>query len=235
MKIPVVFAVDQNYLFFACVAITSMAKSAEADTFYHIYILVDSDFADTEHLLEKTQRKYGNIRIETICVDARIFRNAVIHNVHLTKTTFYRLVLCSLLTEEKCLYLDADVIVTEDLTELYQTEIGENYIAGCRDVWIDCMPEQEREKRRKQTGIPSMRQYVNAGVLLLNLKQLRADGIERKFLEHLNQNYLHEDQDILNVCCYGKIMQLPAKWNLLTVLGADQGDLLEGLTLAIRN
>ena len=35
VKIPVVFATDENYLFLICVVISSMAESANIGTFYH--------------------------------------------------------------------------------------------------------------------------------------------------------------------------------------------------------
>lgn len=217
MKIPVVFATDNNYLFYTCIAITSMAQSADEDTFYQIYILVDAAFADDGCLLDKLQKRYINIHIQTIPVDEHIFENVIINNSHVTKVTFYRLALCELLKEDKCLYLDADILVTEDLKELYQTDLGDYYIAGCRDLWIDLLSKNDREARCKRTGIPSMSQYVNAGVLLLNLKQLRKDGMADVFRHHVGKNYLYEDQDILNVCCYDKILFLPAKWNLFTL------------------
>ena len=217
MRIPIVFATDENYLFFTCVAITSMAKSARTDTFYQIYILISSDFVDSSHLLDKLQQRYKNIHIKKVLVDEKIFRNVIIHNTHVTKATFYRLVLCDLIEEEKCLYLDGDIIVTEDIQNLYQTDLGDNYLAGCRDIWIDLLSDKEREERRRRTGIPSMDQYVNAGVLLFNLKKMRSDGMNKTFMEYLGQDYLFEDQDILNVCCYNKIVRLPAKWNLFTL------------------
>ena len=144
MRIPIVFATDENYLFYACVAITSMAQIAKEDTFYQIYILVDTDFTDSEHLIDKLKR-YHNIHIEIVCVDSTFFQNVTIHNQHVTKATFYRLSLCDLIAEDKCIYLDGDILVTEDLEELYRTELGNYYLAGCRDIWIDLLSEKERE------------------------------------------------------------------------------------------
>ncbi|RKJ02533.1 glycosyltransferase family 8 protein [bacterium D16-54] len=217
MRIPVVFATDENYLFYTSVAITSMAMSADFDTFYHIYILVDTKFKDENHLLDKLQNRYRNILIELFLVNEVVFQNVIIHNTHVSKATFYRLVLCELLSEAKCLYMDGDVIVTEDLTELYEMDLGDCYLAGCRDIWIELLSDGEREARRIRTGIPSMDQYVNAGVLLFNLDLLRKNGMGRVFKRHLNIDYPYEDQDILNVCCYNKILFLPAKWNLFTL------------------
>lgn len=217
MRIPVVFATDKNYLFYICVSITSMAQNAKAYTFYEIYILVDSGFDDSEHLLDKIMQRYANIHIKMVYVNESLFRNTKIHNKHVTKATFYRLALCDLIKEDKCIYLDGDTIVTEDLGELYRADLGSSYLAGCRDIWIDFLTNDEREERRIKTGIPSLDEYINAGVLILNLKQIKADGMNIRFMEELDHDYPHEDQDILNVCCYGKILRLPTKWNLFTV------------------
>ena len=216
MRIPVVFATDEKYLFYMCVAITSMAQSANAGTTYQVYVLTSKDFVDTCQMLDKVQGMYNNIQVTIITVETEIFQNAVIHNSHVTKATFYRLVLCDLITEDKCIYLDGDIIVTEDLGELYHIDLEENYLAGCRDIWIDLLPEDMREERRKRVGLLSMDEYVNAGVLLLNLKRLRDDGMGKIFIKYMQNSYPYEDQDVLNICCYGRIVHLPAKWNLFT-------------------
>ena len=91
-----------------------------------------------------------------------------------------------------------------------------NYIAGVRDLWIDVLEDGERETRRARTNIPSLDQYVNAGVLLLNLGKIREEHLVEKFRIHMAKDYLFEDQDIINVCCYNHIKRLPAKWNLYT-------------------
>lgn len=217
MNIPVVFATDENYLFYTVVAITSMAENAGDRTFYQIYVLVSASLGKGHRLLADLQEKYDNIEICLLQVREDEFQNVHINSVHVTKATFYRLSLCELLSVDKCLYLDSDVIVTTDLQELYLTRMGDNYIAGVRDLWIDLMKEEKREERRRKIGIPSLEQYVNAGVLLFNLEQIRKDGLAEQFRTHMKNNYPHEDQDILNVCCYGRIMRLPAKWNLFTL------------------
>lgn len=227
MRIPVVFATDENYLFYICVAITSMVENAKEDTFYQIYILVDPGFTDSTHLLDKLQQRYHKIQIEIVYVDRVVFQNVTVNNQHVTKATFYRLLLCDLISEDKCIYLDGDIFVTEDLTELYQTDLGSNYLAGCFDIWPMLYTDEGREKRRQASRLPSMRQYVNAGVLLFNLRQIKKDGINSAFIRELNENHPYEDQDILNLCCYDRIIHLPAKWNLFTVFMGQIGRLRE--------
>lgn len=217
MRIPVVFATDKNYIFYTCVAITSLAKYAASDTEYNIYILIDEGDMDNL-LLNKVDKRYSNIHIQMIQIDKEIFKNVIINNRHITKATFYRLVLSQLLNVDKCIYLDSDILVTDDLQDLFSVDMDEYYIAGCRDIWIDMISEEEREERRKRTGqIPSLKEYINAGVMVMNLRKIEEDKLDHIFMRHLEQNYLFEDQDIINICCYGKIKHLPARWNIFTV------------------
>lgn len=227
MEISVAFATDENYLFYTVVAITSMAENAKEDTFYHIYILVSGQLEKGHRLLLAVQEKYSNIKINIVPVMGGDFQNVFINNSHVTKTTFYRLLLGKLLQVDRCLYLDSDVIVNMDLQELYTVKMDSEYIAGVRDLWIDFMEESEREQRRIKTHIPSLKQYVNAGVLLFNLSKIREDRLTEKFCEHMKIDYPYEDQDIINVCCYGHIRQLPAKWNLFTVFMGQIEELKE--------
>ena len=153
MRIPVVFATDSNYIFYTCIAITSLAESSRENTFYDIYIMVKENSVSLEDWIERLHLKYQNIHVQILIVNTQKLANAEICNSHVTKATFYRLLLGSMLQEEKCIYLDADIIVTEDLSELFQTDIREYYLAGCRDIWIDMMTEKEREDRRQKTQI----------------------------------------------------------------------------------
>lgn len=216
MTIPIVFSTDKNYIFYTCVAITSLARHAAPGTKYDIFILTGEIFSGYD-LLKKAETHFPNTKIHFLPVDTVFFRSAVINNSHVTEATFYRLVLCRLLDVDKCIYLDSDILVTDDLQALYQTELEGYYMAGCRDLWIDMLSDQKVEERRIRTRIPSMAEYVNAGVLVMNLEKIRADGLDKMFLQHMDMDYPYEDQDILNVCCYGKIRHLPARWNIFTL------------------
>ncbi len=155
MRIPIVFATDENYLFYTVVAITSMAENAGEDTFYQIYILVSGTLKRGHHLLDDVKKRYPNIEIILLPVEEAEFEHVHINNSHVTKATFYRLLLGELLQEDKCLYLDSDIIVNTDLQELYSVELDSEYIAGVRDLWIELMEESRKEERWKKTNIPS--------------------------------------------------------------------------------
>lgn len=216
VEIPVVYATDHNYLFYTCVSITSLAEHAAESTFYKIYILVGEEFCDEENLLCALNDRYSNLQIAFICMETEVFDHVFIQNEHISKAAFYRLAICDFISEDKCIYLDSDTLITEDLQELIDYDIETYYLAGCRDIWIDCLSEEACEKRRIETRIPSMKGYVNSGVLVFNLKKIREDRLNESFIAHMNIRYPYEDQDILNICCYNHIFMLPVKWNNFT-------------------
>lgn len=59
--------------------------------------------------------------------------------------------------------------------------------------------------------------YVNSGVLLMNLKELRNQHFSEKFLDLLNQYHfklIAPDQDYINAMCFGKTLYLDPRWNI---------------------
>ncbi len=74
-----------------------------------------------------------------------------------------------------------------------------------------------------------MNQYIDTGVLLMNLKQIRMDNMTQKFLELSKKNYDSQEQDILNVACFGKILTLPPKFNLMTKSFKQKNSILREL------
>ena len=81
----------------------------------------------------------------------------------------------------------------------------------------------------RRLHLPSMRKYLNAGVLLINLKQIREDNMTKKFIELSKKNYLSQDQDVLNVACYGKIITLHPKYNAQVIKLQENNPLLTKL------
>ena len=124
--------------------------------------------------------------------------------------------------------------MTEDLWSLFSLDLDGYYIAGCRDTWMDMLSKEKYDEMRSFIGISSMDEYINSGVLLMNLRMIRKTGLDRVLIQHLNFDYPHEDQDILNVCCFGKIKRLPAKWNIFTLfLGKIEEMRSKGISEAV--
>ena len=111
------------------------------------------------------------------------------------------------------------------MSELYNIDIKDNYIAGVVSPSY-YFKEQENCKR---LNLPSMRKYINAGMMLMNLMQIRRDNITQKFKELVKRNSNGQDQDVINVACYGKILTLPPKYNAMVFSLKENNPLLRHL------
>jgi lipopolysaccharide biosynthesis glycosyltransferase len=132
---------------------------------------------------------------------------------YFTAATYYRLVIPELLpqTFDKAIYLDCDLVVLGDLGKLWERDPCENYVLATVDTWI---PDASKVP---YLGLPLDCRYFNAGVLLINLKKWRHDGVTAKCLDYLEQRSKilpHADQDVLNVLLANHWGELDPRWNV---------------------
>lgn len=96
--------------------------------------------------------------------------------------------------------LDADTLVEGPVGDLWELELGDKLIAGCREPFNTFM-----------TG----RLYINTGVTVYNLAKMREEGtgaVMQK-LAH-ERDWLLSAQDITNQACAGRILELGSEYNV---------------------
>ena len=106
--------------------------------------------------------------------------------------------------------MDCDTIVETELTELWDIELEDNWIAGVQDLLPSYLI--------KAIGMDSNERYINSGVLVINLKKWRHIDFKTKVIQYMkdhNNNVVHHDQGIINGICNGKILYLEPKFNLM--------------------
>ena len=203
--INVCLSCDDNYAKYAGVTITSILANSKEEEQLNFYILDGgiSEQHKAEILMLKNIKEFN---IEFIEIDDSLFaqyKNIKTH-AHLPLATFYRLKLASILPNiDRIIYFDCDFIICTSLTELFETDIGDNIIAGVLDI--------DRRKLKKNP------EYINSGMVLFDLKRIRQEGIEEKFLSYAKENAKDiklGDQDIINGTLKGKIKLLAPEWNL---------------------
>lgn len=221
--IPVVFSSSLEYLWPTSVAITSLMENAKKNNRYDIYVLVDEEtFSSAAEKLRLLQEKYKNCTINIVNITSKYkdillkIRGLKVSIGHVALQTYYRLVLPELLEKyNKCIYLDGDTIVRKDLAVLFRTNMDEFYLAGVKAAGY-LYPRDKAEKHAKLLGIKSLDRYVNAGVLVFNLKRMREDGLKESFFKLIENNFPSMDQDVLNLACYPLIKTLPYEYNFMT-------------------
>ena len=97
--------------------------------------------------------------------------------------------------EKRALWLDCDTIVDADISELFEMDMTGRYFAGVREF-------------RKG-------EYINTGVLVMNLEEIRRDGIDDKLISLLNRKKLElPDQDAINQVAHQRILYLDSGYNV---------------------
>lgn len=212
MKIPIVMLTDVNYISQTRVAIWSMRRNTDQDTILDITILCSEKLEEhAKNRLYELEKIFLNLKIHFYKIDSEIFSKAK-PQAHIPITSFYRLIIGEILNEDKCLFLDGDLIVNTDLKNLYLQDIKNYYIAGVRDVGFIIEPEFAIRHFEKY-DFKEYRNYVNAGVTLFNLLELRKNHLQSQFLKCMKIPYPYMDQDILNKVCGSKIKLLDWKYN----------------------
>lgn len=132
----------------------------------------------------------------------------------------YRLALLELIPEvDKILYLDSDLIVLDEVSALFDIDLGCNYIAAVHDIGIAGMVggfAPEEADRLKSLGITDFGGYFSSGVMVWNLAKTRQDYTLSQFVRWIIDNKpRYSDQDCLNYFFLGSVVYLDAKWNTL--------------------
>ncbi|MBN1529274.1 MAG: glycosyltransferase family 8 protein [Thermoleophilaceae bacterium] len=130
---------------------------------------------------------------------------------HFTSTSYARLLIPELLPRHvrRAVYLDGDVLVTGDLSPLFELELGNAPFAAVRDYAIG---STDRE-----------RPYFNAGVLAMDLERWRQTGLAERALAYADaqtEPLFWGDQDALNAVAESW-HELDLRWNVQATVLRD--------------
>ena len=122
-----------------------------------------------------------------------------------TKYTLYRLFIPKVITVDRLLYLDSDTLVLDNIRDFYHMDFEDNLLIGVADVG-QAMPVV-----RKAIGFDPNETYINAGVTLMNLKEI---NLYDTWIGMVNEKFYNcHDQDILNITCRGRIKLISNMYN----------------------
>ena len=214
-EIPIFFSTDNNYIPFLDVTIRSLIANASRDYKYHIVVLNTGLDEERISKIEELEDENFQIDFADISYAVKDIEYKLPNEQHFGLATWYRLFIQSLFPQyEKIIYIDCDLIVEGDISELYNTDLEGNYIAGVVEHWILHSPVFSYYTK-EAVGIDS-KYYINAGVAVMDLNKFRENQIEQKFVDLINTynfDVIDPDQSYLNYLCQGKIKYLPFEWN----------------------
>lgn len=186
-------------------------KSAELDIYLAYHDLEEQDIERLQKIISHFAKK----RLHPLDVGSE-FASKIMVKRHFSYETYYRILAVDLLPQdmERILYLDADMLIKKDLTEVYGTPMSDT----CPFVVCDDIEGHARgsyEATLDRVAIPHNYKYFNAGFMLINLSYLRRRDSVGYILDafYREQNrYPFPDQDVLNHMYYDKVQFVP--WSL---------------------
>jgi lipopolysaccharide biosynthesis glycosyltransferase len=134
LEIPVVFITDNNYVIPTAVAIRSLVLNKKPKTIYKIYVVI------TENVTAKNKRKLTKCgrrkaQVSLIECDTSVLNEYVVPGYYVLPCALLKFNIPGLLPQyEKILYLDGDILVNGDLSELYSTDISGAYLGAVSDM-----------------------------------------------------------------------------------------------------
>ena len=226
-KINLFFACDDNYIPFLAVTLHSLKESCDKTREYQIYIL---NSGIKKEYIDKITKKYSSNNFKINFFDITSQLKEISERLHTrdyySKSTYFRLFIPTLFPNlNKALYLDSDIILLGDVSKLYDTDLGSNLVGGIHDTFVDTFDELIKYVENR-TGVKPYTNYFNAGVLLMNLDELRKFNFKEKFIDLLGtvKFDIAQDQDYLNVLCNGRVTLVDKNWNFMPLKNTVKDD-----------
>ncbi|MBR4163657.1 MAG: glycosyltransferase family 8 protein [Solobacterium sp.] len=216
-RIPVVFSVDNDYLPILATSVRSMLLNSGKDYFYEINVFY-TDVSDYRRKLFCSDLEGEHFSVSFIDVSAMLSEKGIISRqvAHLSIASMFRLFIPELLPQyDKVIYLDSDIVVTGDISELFAIDLGDCYLGAADDGFSKYLVDYWETV----LGIRKEKAF-NAGVLLINNRLFRSEHISERCLLMLIEDqqsdspkYAMMDQDVLNLVCGERRKRIPLEWN----------------------
>lgn len=209
LPMHIAFCVNDGYAEYIMVSIKGLLDNNDSPIVIHVL----SDYISERNVgkLQDLVGSYPFAELNVVIVDDSKLRGL---KDTWTIYTWYRVLLPEILDKDvhRVLYLDADVLVTGNIGELFRLDMTDKAIAGTIDF------QSKDSSTYQRCGYEPEKEYVCAGVMLMNLDYWREHDIANQVVRwgrDNNDRIRFPDQDSINyICCDAKIL-LPLKYDIV--------------------
>lgn len=208
--IPICAIADANFSFAIPALFISILENSSDENFFEFHCFVDSTVPESyRQKILLTQNNYENCSINLIDMKDT-YKDCINRHPTITNVCLYKFAIIDKLKQyDKVLYLDADMVINGDLSELYNIDLKNNYVGAVFNIFYYIY----KKELASMLKIPDLESYFNAGVMLMNTKKMREDNLVKELEKYIGQFEGSVDQHIFNKVCYGKILNIPPKYN----------------------
>lgn len=215
-NIPIVLASDENFVPYLGVTIKSIIENSSVDNNYDIVILntnIDQYSQKRMKLMENANISIRFYDMNTLMANyAEIWRFSDSYPTSI----YYRFFIPQMYREyNKVIYLDSDIILNCDISELYSINMEDKPISACADI-----PRQLENDFYNDFIINDLKitpkQYFNSGVIIFNVPKINIDVFVQQCVQSLGilKKSIFFDQDVLNYIFKGNVKYLDNSYNL---------------------
>lgn len=212
--IPIVFATNESYAPYAGVAIKSLIDNSDKNVNYHIFVFYTKLSNNMIFRLEKLSTE--NVCVEAVDISSYVqnFSSSLYPQATYSVEMYYRMLIATVLPMfDKVVYLDCDIVVLDDVQNLYNITNFENgeLLAGGHDMNLD----EDAKRHIYSLGLKEFDKYINSGILVLNTKQIRQENTFAQINDVLKKypRLWFPDQDAINIICANRICYFDSYWN----------------------
>ena len=213
----IAFLSSNYFVPYMTVSLQSVIENSSEKHNYDI-IIFSKDMSESNKRIIKDLIKTTNFSIR-FCNVSCIFEDLNLYTAsHISIETYFRIIVPMFLKDyDKILILDGDIIVREDVAELYKSNITCFPLAATTDCLFSasvnkCKYTQDYVKN--YLNVLNVEKYFQAGVMLINVQYFMEEDSCRKLLEMVTMfDYTIFEQDAMNELFYDKIMYLDNTWN----------------------
>lgn len=209
----ILLTINKKYVKLVNILLNSIQLSNK-DTKFDVYIIHrELDIKDKDAI--ESGLDINKFKIKMIKIDEEEVKNFPQYQKRYPKEIYFRLFATKYLPEniDKILYLDSDTLVINKLDELYNMDFEGNFYIATTHV-KKILRKINEVRLRIDDDVP----YINTGVLLINLKELRKIDVQKEvceFVENNSKKLMLPDQDIITALYGEKIKIVDAlKYNL---------------------
>lgn len=206
----VAFGINQSYTRGMGIALYSLLKNNPKHDF-HIHLFTTGLDENDEERLKNLAEKFP------VIISLHLFDEAWLDELptigRYSKSIYFRLIIPAVVSSysDRVLYIDADTLITGDLSPLFSLDFSGNTICACNDTL------RARQTQCAALGL-SKGNYFNSGMLLINLQQWNSRMTTQRICDLLlkrGSSFRFPDQDGLNICLENEVSILPGKYNYI--------------------
>ena len=224
-SVNIVMISDAAYVNYMNIAIYSVIKNKIEQTKLHFFIIGDNLSKESIGRIKNAESLDKQVVITVLNNKYNIYKflGVQINEFHhVPQVDLLKFAIPYILPNiDKILYLDGDIIVQGDLSQIYNVDIKDEYVAAVEDGDLTA---------KDALNIP---RYFNNGVMLLNLAKMRRDNLSEELLKIRFQDKIKRfvTQDTFNQVMFQKIKFMPSVYNCIPLWERAYGNSCENAVI----